>query len=292
MDEAALSRYNDPAVSLVLEYRGLVKANSTWYTGFQQKAMRDGRIHPTFNQTGTKTGRLSCSNPNLQQLPRNVEDTPVRRLLKAPEGWELWEFDYAQVEFRVAAAYANCTPLLEMFSDRSVNIFTRMAGELNLDRQVVKMLVYLILYGGGAENLAQRLGWSDEDARILIEQFHSMYPGFRELARKAEQTARNRGWVQTWTGRRRHIVDEWEYHKAFNSIIQGGAAGIVQESMLMFHEDPMPEYWKMVSQVHDSLLFEVKSSHSEATVEFITRVMEWPEEKFGIPFPVDSKVMK
>lgn len=291
MDEAVLSTYDDPVVSLVLEYRGLVKANSTWYTGFQQKAMMDGRLHATFNQCGTKTGRLSCSNPNLQQLPRNVEDTPVRRLLQAPGEWELWEFDYAQIEFRLGAVYAECSPLLEIFRS-GADIFTQMAGELNLDRQTTKMVVYLTLYGGGARNLAQRLGCEQDVAKSILDNFHETYPGFRELARKAEMAARNRGWVQTWAGRRRHIVEEWEYHKAFNSIIQGGAGDIVKETMLMFHEDPMPEFFRMVSQVHDSLLFEVKSSHTEASIPVIRRVMEWPEEKFGIPFPVDAKLMK
>lgn len=291
MDEATLSTYDEPLVKLVLEYRGLVKANSTWYTGFQQKAQRDGRIHPTFNQNGTRTSRLSCSDPNLQQLPRNVESTPARRLMIAPERFQLWEFDYKQIEFRLGTVYAEAQELIDIFNSGD-DIFTRMAGELNLDRQVTKMVVYLILYGGGAKNLAERLGWVIPEAKQVIDRFHEAYQGFRRMAHKAEQVARNRGWVQTWVGRRRHFTEEWEYHKAFNSIIQGGAAGIMQETMLRFDAQQGKPY-RMVSQVHDALWVEVPDDFREEYVEEIRHLMEWPgREKFPVQFPVDAKVIQ
>lgn len=307
MDEATLSSYDEPLVKLVLDYRGLVKANSTWYTGFQQKAQSDGRIHPTFNQNGTVTWRLSCSDPNLQQLPRNVEDTPVRRMMTAPERFQLWEFDYKQIEFRLACVYAESDPLKAIFRSGR-DIFTEMSAELGLERQVTKMVVYLILYGGGYRSLCVKLGLQGEDhtdvqniackcsgcniTRGIIRNFHDTYPGFEGVAEMAHNAARSRGWVQTWNGARRHFVQEWEYRKAFNSIVQGGAGQIMEATMLRFHDLREKKPYNMVCQVHDALWFEVPDDFREGYIEEITELMEWPGDYFGIPFPVDVKRIK
>lgn len=313
MDEAVLAGFQHPVADSVLEYRGLVKANSTWFSGFQQRADASHRVHPSFNQCateesrrgskesgGTKTGRLSCSRPNMQQLPRNIEETPVRRLIIAPPRFRIYEFDYSQVELRIASCYANAELLLDAFKN-GVDPHKVTADKLGIERTPAKHAAYTILYGGGAERLAEtieRLTWQEtgqrieypiEKAKEIINGFFEINPGFRQASKLAEKTMRNLGYCKLWNGGRRHIQEPWNMHKAFNSVIQGGAAAIMEESMLRFYRGRDKKPYHMISQVHDSLWFEVPDDFRDEYIDEIIAVMEWPDEVFPIPFKVDSK---
>lgn len=316
MTERILSSYRNPLCDLVLEYRGLVKANSTWWKGFPEKADKQGRIHPGYNTNpkrenagtfGTRTGRLSSSFPNIQQMPRDP-NTPVRKLLLPPEGFAMVEFDYSQVELRIAAAYTNDKMYIEAFRNGD-DPHQLTADAIGVSRQTAKHAAYTICYGGGRDTLKEtfeRLEYQTtkrlidfpvEQAAEIQQGFYKVHPGFRTLAKKAEATAKQAGYVKLWTGRRRHFAsnEPWTHRKAFNSIIQGGAAEIIKDAMLRFFEiypnwevDPHP---RMVLQVHDSLWFEIPHNRYDFWCEFTAEIMSdvdgWP-----VPFPVDIKKIR
>lgn len=286
MDAESLSRYNHPIVELVLEHRKLVKADGTWYRGFLAVVDAHGRLHPNYKQHGTKTTRLSCEGPNMQQIPRNINRHPAKTLLIPRQGYQLWEFDYSQVEFRLAACYSKDENLIGAFC-RNEDIHQFVADQIGITRQFAKTVNYLIIYGGGAGKLAQTLNRPLHECRSLLEEYHGRYPGLKRIAYEAQRAAEAVGYVKLWTGRRRHFQFEWEHHKAFNSVIQGGAAEIMKRSMLDFWHSDSPAI--LVSQVHDSLWFEIPEDRPELTIKEIIGVMEWPSEKFPVPFPVDTK---
>lgn len=318
MDERTLSSYRHPLPDLVLEYRGLVKANSTWWKGYPEKADKLGRIHPSYNTNpkdhkgdkfGTRTGRLSSSFPNIQQMPRDP-NTPVRKLLLPPTGFSMVEFDYSQVELRIAAAYTKDELYIQAFKNGD-DPHQLTADAIGVSRQTAKHAAYTICYGGGRDTLketferleyqttGQLINFPIEQAAQIQSDFYKIHPGFRTLAKHAESVARQMGYVRLWTGRRRHFdaSEPWTHRKAFNSIIQGGAAEIIKDAMLRFVDilDPMRSRGiicpRMVLQVHDSLWFEVpiedQDDWNEQIQEIMSDVQGWP-----VPFPVDIKVIR
>lgn len=300
MTEAVLSRLGVEEALRVLDWRSWQKANSTWYEGWFNKTSKDGRIHPEFKQHGTVTTRLSCTKPNMQQIPRDIERTPVKSMLRARSGFELWEFDYSQVEFRLGAIYADCEPILEAYQ-RGADVHQLTSDRLQLEqltglskaeaRYAAKQTNFLTIYGGGAAVLRYQI-WRDArldmpytTAEEILAEFHRSYPEFKHIANKCESVARQRGYVKMWTGRRRHFDVVWKFKDAYNSIIQGGSAEIIYDSMIMLDEAG----FEMVSQVHDSLWVEVPIETAEVDCQKIKEIMEWPGNQFGIPFPVDAK---
>ena len=287
--ESALSSYKgegEEVCSLVLEYRGLSKAKSTWYEGWS-KLGPDGVLHPSYSQHGTVTGRLSCSKPNMQQVPREAGDAPVKALLRASMGHDLVEFDYSQVEFRLAAVYSGDEELLERLRNGS-DFHQATADMLRISRQSAKTVNFCILYGGGAGKLSQTLGIPFGDAKTFLANYKQTYPGFDRISEQVSFAMQAKGWIRYWSGRRRHMKRQWEMHKAFNSLIQGGAADIMKFTMLKLSDENLPI--RIVGQVHDSLWIEVPSDQP-ALIPKIKEIMEWPGSEFGIPFPVDMKVL-
>ena len=287
--EAALLSYRghgEQVRSLVLEYRGLSKAKSTWYEGWP-KLGPNGILHPNYSQHGTVTGRLSCSGPNMQQVPREAGEHPVKALLRASEGHDLVEFDYSQVEFRLAAVYSGDEELLERLRE-GADFHQATADMLRISRQSAKTVNFCILYGGGASKLALTLGIPFGDAKTFLTGYKQTYPGFDRITEQVEFAMRAKGWIRYWSGRRRHMKHQWEMHKAFNSLIQGGAAEIMKDTMLRLSKQDLPI--KVVGQVHDSLWIEVPSDQPSLHAK-IKEIMEWPESEFGIPFPVDMKIL-
>lgn len=324
MDQEVLSKLHHPIPQKVLEYRHLVKANSTWWKGFLQKMDPDQRIHPEYSTAigkekfGTVTGRLSCSWPNLQQMPRS-DETPVKRLLLPPEGFRMYEFDYSQIELRLATCYAKDQMYMEAFLNGD-DAHQSTADAIGVSRQTGKHVAFTVLYGGGAPTLKgtiERLEFQTtgkvidypvEDAAAIIERYYEIHPNLKRVAYQATKAARTRGWVKMWSGRRRHFneTETWTdkktgekitrggypfAHKAFNSIVQGGAAEIVKHTMLQFYRRGELPY-RMVTQVHDSLWFEVPLEGMDVYNKEIIRTMEWPSAKFPVPFPVDEKLIR
>lgn len=292
-------------VEQVLEFRRLQKAESTWYTGFRALVGPDRRLHPGLKQHGTVTGRLSSSKPNMQQIPRNVEKTPVKKLFLAPAGYELWEFDYSQLELRLATVYAGQENMKDAYREgadvhhitaEGLGLFSQSNLDYDTARYVGKTSNFLLIYLGSGERLQATL-WTE--GRLLLpisdceewkENFHSLYPNFSATARQATYAATTKGFVRMWNGRRRRFPDRSGAGSAFNSLIQGGAGQIVMTSMNMIAAEKF-EKIQMVNQVHDSIWFYIKKSVSEPARERIAELMEWPTKEFGIPFPVEGKCL-
>lgn len=291
MDAAALKGYDHPLPALVLEYRSKQKALSTWFLGFLEKADTEGRLHTTFKQHGTVTTRLSSSNPNVQQIPRTTQEEQESGLSKAlvktlflpEEGCELWEFDYSQCEYRLAGCYAKEEAIINGYAEGK-DFHQLTADLLGINRQDAKTVNFAVLYGAGPRKLAEQLGVSEAQGMSVLTDFREAYPRLTQVSREAEKAAR-RGWIRYWDGRRRHFQYSSEYHKAFNSVIQGGAARLMIQTMLRLEKAGYLPHL----QVHDSLWFSIPKTELETQQKEIKTIMEWPAEQFPIEFPVDAK---
>ena len=286
MNEAELLRHSHPDVDMVLRHRELSKRKSVWYQGWFDKADNNGRLHPSFRQHGTRTTRLSCTDPNMQQVPRDATPGSPKTLLRAPQRHALVEYDYSQAEFRLGAVYA-AQPVILGGLQSGQDFHSITANDLGIDRQIAKTVNFLILYGGGAKKLSDTLNIGYNVAKSYLDKFHKSYPEFGPVMERATLTAQANGFVKLWTGRRRHFENSWEYHKAFNSVIQGGVAEIVKDTILRLSRLGITP----VCTVHDSLWIEIRQEEVEEKSELIQKVMEWPTEYFECPFPVDRKVL-
>jgi len=281
MNDEVLSTYSHPVVALVREFRQLQKQLSAFLLPWHAKSATDGKLHPTFKQHGTVTGRLSCENPNMQQIPRG---SYLQDVFTAPPGYSLYEFDYSQQEYRLAAAYAQDPKITERLVAGD-DFHSIVADQLGIDRQLAKIVNFLILYGGGVERLADQLNISWTAARTFLDNYHETYPRLKQVASKAESAAAAQGKVKYWSDRYRKFKWPSEYRKAFNSVIQGGCADITRQSLTILHH----EGYEIVNQVHDAAWILLPNGSSE--VPHIQSLMsDWCLETFGVPFPVDVKL--
>lgn len=291
-DKEALAEYElylqpllDNTAHEVLTYRGWSKTVSSNYQAYLDLMDENEILHPNYKVHGTRTARLSCEKPNLQQIPRSNPKPWNGDVKKAfivrDHGLHHYSFDFKQVEFRLAAAYAQEADLLEVFNS-GADIFTEMSIRLARPRHQIKTFVYSTLYGAGKAKVALVLGLPRSESDELYDEYHGNWPGFRRISEKATKLASNDGYIDYWTGRRRHL-HKGEAHKAFNSIIQGGAFEIVKRRMLALKSEPI------VLQVHDSITCESDSSYDTDRVK---RIMEdVPEAKdFGVKFEVDLEI--
>ena len=302
-DKSAMEQYeqilelvDNPLAREILEYRGWNKSVSSNYQAYITHLSPDGRLRPHFNYQGTRTGRLSCYEPNLQQIPRSGEkpwNGRMKQCFIPEDGYELIECDYSQLEFRLQAAVAREQALLDIFADPERDVFKEMSKQLGWPRQHVKTFVYSTSYGAGAKRIAFVFGVSLEKARELIQFFYGLYPNLREASLRAASEAERHGKIQLWTGRYRHFRDPRnESHKALNSYIQGGAADIVERTMLRCQEAGLNDgtQCRMLLQVHDSIVFEVAKSATRDVVPAIQSVMSNVQPDFGVVFKADPKI--
>lgn len=300
LDKKAMERYEtilesreDPTASKVLTYRGWQKAVTAFYQPYQSHVDSDGRIRTEYKPHGTVTRRYSSSKPNLQQIPKE-SDKPwngtVKRSFIAEDGYELWEFDYSQLEFRLAALFGNEPKLLDVFNDDSRDIFSEMAAELGLLRQQCKTLTYSIQYGAGAQRIMDVFGYSRSKALATIDSWYRAYPGIRRISTATEVEVKRYGKVQLWSKRYRHFKHpSSEARKAFNSAIQGGAADVVKVSMNRIRQE-LPEL-RMLLQIHDALVFEIPTGEVEYYKPQILSIMEHPLKQDRVHLKVDGHVL-
>ncbi len=312
MGEYALSRYrlenpSDQAVQVIdlaIEYRKAQKQASTWYEPFLTLASKDtDLLHPGLKQHGTKTGRLSCEKPNMQQIPRDRKKAPVKDIFRAPSGMELWEFDYSQVELRLAVVYARVASLAETYINQGdvhkltaelIGAYEALPDDPELARYIGKTTNFLLIYWGGPDKLQwtifndTKIVVSLDQCRYWHREFHANYPEFRSKALEVQSAMEHQGFIRLWNGRKRRIKNRDETYNAWNSLIQGGAGQIMKRSMIdLSHRTDF--IGQMVNQVHDSLWIYLPVGEVEEQQKLITSVMEWPSIAFGLPFPVDMK---
>jgi DNA polymerase-1 len=286
-----LAASDNPVAKLVLEYRGWQKATSSLYKPMLELEV-DGLVHCNFNQGKTKTGRLSCDSPNLQQIPRKSEkewNGDARKAFDANDpDYDLIGYDYSQLELRLATAYGQEQRLIEEFLKDDADPFTAYMDVIGCTRQETKTFFYSNIYGAGTAKIAYTLGRDLDDVRPLHTKFLNSIPGITFASKRAGQLAADRKYVRYWTGRRRHFPYGEGSYRAFNSILQGGAAELVKHAMLRMREIENDDI-QMVLQVHDEIVFRVRRGTLDKYDARIREIMtDFPQ--FGVRFAVESKV--
>ena len=295
-----LQASNDPTAKLIAEYRGWQKAVSSLYLPLLEKTGPDGRIRTEFKQHGTVTGRLSASNPNLQQVPRGGAH-PWNYDAKAcftsgEDGKILVGWDYSQIELRLAAAYGSEQILLTEFEREGADPFNVLAplifGTLTpKTRQDTKTFVYANLYGAGLPKIAATLGRPVSEVKPLFDNYKQSISGIINVSQQVTSLMEQRGYVKYWDGRRRHMRDRRESYKAWNSLIQGGAAQLVKQAMIRCQEEVCDSDCQMVLTVHDEITFIMpREAIPDYEPKIIKAMTDFP--KFGVKFAVEGKEWK
>jgi len=270
---------NHPVAADILKHRGLQKLKSTYVDALPKLVNpRSGRVHSSFNQALTATGRLSSNNPNIQNIPiRTPEGAEVRKaFIPRDDQHVLLSADYSQIELRIIAEISGDEAMLEAFiagqdihSATAARVFgVPFSAVTTEQRYRAKTVNFSIIYGAGATNLSRQLDIKRAEATELINQYFSQYPGLKAYMEKTVQQARDQGYVSTLMGRRRYLRDIHSKSSlersnaermAVNTPIQGAAADMVKIAMVNIHQDLREKQLqtKMILQVHDELVFDV-----------------------------------
>jgi DNA polymerase I len=271
-----LEKLENPVAKLIKEFRGWQKAVSASYRPYLDLVGMDGRLRCSYRLHGTATGRLSCAEPNLQQIPK-TSDKPwngkVKECFIPQDGYVLLNADFSQLELRLATAYAGEEELKKVFNEGR-DIFTEMSKQLGMLRHDAKTLVYSMQYGAGEQRLMNAFGVDKAKAKEIRQNYFDTYPNFRRLNERCTAKVEQTGEIKIWSGRKRHFENRNEAYKAMNSLIQGGAADIVERIMVRCFKELESEDCRMLLQVHDSITFEVKESVAPQYLEKIRTLME------------------
>jgi DNA polymerase-1 len=285
-------------IDLILEHRQLDKLKSTYVDALPALLNhRTGRVHTSFNQTGTVTGRISSSNPNLQNIPIRTElGREVRRAFVAEEGWRLISADYSQVELRIMAHISQDRGLLDAFARGEDIHASTAAAVLGIPisevtpemRRLAKSVNFGLSYGQGAYGLAQTTGQTPEEAARFIETYFARFPGVRRYIETTKRQATDKGYVETLRGRRRYFPELGRDSKvsgqarqaaermAINMPIQGSAADIIKIAMINLHKELSKRGLKsrIILQVHDELVLEAPESEVAEVTALVCHTME------------------
>ncbi|MBR5559572.1 MAG: DNA polymerase I [Oscillospiraceae bacterium] len=289
----SLSSYH-PIVENVLEYRKYTKLRSTYVEGLGKAIGEDGRIHSVFNQTETRTGRISSAEPNLQNIPVRTElGAKMRGFFHAKPGWVLVDADYSQIELRVLAAIANDTKMLEAFATGQ-DIHTNTAAQVfgmpvefvtPLMRTQAKAVNFGIVYGIGAFSLSKDINVSVAEADRYIKNYLKTYEGVAQYMEKTVADANRCGYITTLFGRRRYLPElkssnhnlrAFGERVAMNAPIQGTAADIIKIAMIRVYDRLKKEglQAQLILQVHDELIVEAPEAEAARVTEILKQEME------------------
>ena len=299
-----------PLPKLILEYRSMSKLKSTYTDKLpQQVNTRTGRVHTSYHQAVAATGRLSSSDPNLQNIPiRSAEGRRIRQAFIAPEGHKLIAADYSQIELRIMAHLSADKGLLAAFSE-GIDIHSATAAEVfEVDieqvttdlRRSAKAINFGLIYGMSAFGLAQQLGLSRSQAQSYIDLYFSRYPGVKNYMDNIREQAKQQGYVETLFGRRLYLPEiksrnaarrQYAERTAINAPMQGTAADIIKIAMINTHNwlQGSNSASKMIMQVHDELVFEVAEQHVESFTNSIRDIM-CSAAQMDVPLIVDIGV--
>ena len=299
-----------PIIELVLEYRQLAKLKSTYVDALPALINPETRrVHTSFNQAGTTTGRISSSEPNLQNIPTRGElGTRIRQAFIVPPGSILLSADYSQIDLRVLAHLSGDTELIDAFnSDEDIHAMTacKIFGvpreELTPEmRRNAKTVNFGVIYGMSDYGLEQATNLSREEAAQFIALYFERYPKVKEYIEETKELARKLGYVETIMGRRRFIPEinspnrqlrEAAERMAINAPVQGGSADIIKVAMLNLHREMGRRSLrsKMLLQIHDELLFEVPEGEVEQMKSLVSELMS-QAIKLCVPLKIDIKM--
>lgn len=313
-DEETLSALSDknPVVEDILEYRGTRKLLSTYIEPLPGYiSPKDGRVHTTFNQALTATGRLSSSSPNLQNIPIRTEDgQQIRKAFVAPQGSVVMSADYSQIELRVMAHCCGDEHMIKAFKDgedihktMAAKIFGKSLEDVTPEeRRKAKTANFGIMYGISAFGLAQRLKISRTEASKLITDYYASFPSIRQFLDKVLDDARKNGYVQTLFGRRRYVPDvnsrnanvrSIAERNAINAPIQGTAADIIKLAMIGVQDELEKRnlHSHLVLQIHDELVLEVPCDEIDIVKKMLIERMEGVMQ-LSVPLTVECNYGK
>mgnify|MGYP001589357214 CR=1 FL=1 len=321
-------RDRHPVVRHILEYRELFKLQSTYVKPLQALADKNSRVHTTYIQTGTTTGRLSSQNPNLQNIPAEGEwAKEIRKAFIAEKGYQLASFDYSQIELRVLASLSGDPKMIEAFNKNldihkmtAANVFNVPLEKVTSEmRRTAKTLNFGVVYGMGAMAFAKTSGLDFAKAKNFIEEYFSDFKRIKEWQEKVKSQARISGYVVNLNGRRRWLLELTSMFRqqaaeaeraAINMPVQGLAADIIKIAMVKVAAEIKKRKWlnadtspvpqsgirgsdkvRMLLTIHDELLFEIKDDIIKEAESVIVKIMESAYE-LEVPVKVDVKIGK
>ncbi|MDP3729829.1 MAG: DNA polymerase [bacterium] len=313
-----------PIIAQLLEYRELFKLQSTYIKPLQELADKKNRIHTTYLQTGTATGRLSSQNPNLQNIPASAKasagrltgeawGTELRNAFVADSGYEFVSLDYSQIELRILASLSGDATMIDAFNNdmdihamTAANVFNVPLEKVTPEmRRRAKTLNFGIVYGMGANAFAKSSGISIAEARKFIEEYFNDFKKIKIWQEQVKAEARKNGFVTNLTGRRRWFLGAVSLFQreaaeaergAINMPVQGLAADIIKIAMIRVANVLKKKGWwdtdvRMLLTIHDELLFEIKSGILKKAIEVIQQTMESAYE-LEVPIKVSMKIGK
>ena len=302
-------KYQHPIVEKILDYRQIAKLQGTYLAGLPRFIKEDGKIHTRFVQTLTQTGRLSSTDPNLQNIPIRLEEGRKIRKAFVPshEGWQLFGADYSQIELRVLAHISEDEHMRQAFiDDEDIHSATaRRVFGLPEDepitsnhRRQAKAVNFGIVYGISDYGLSQNLNITRKEAKTFIDTYFDKYPGVAEYMKEIVKQAKEDGYVTTLFNRRRYLPDihssnfnirSFAERTAMNSPIQGSAADIIKIAMIRLDEAITKENLqaKLLLQVHDELILEAPAEEMARLAELVPEVMEGAVE-LAVPLKVEA----
>ncbi len=304
-------REYSPIIEKIEQFREFSKLKSTYVDALPKLADEKNRIHSNFAQDVTTTGRLSSSNPNLQNIPiRSELGRRIREGFVAKKGNLLVSADYSQFELRLAAVLANDKPLIETF-EKDLDIHAKTASEVfgvpidevsKDQRRVAKIINFSVLYGVGAHNLSGTIGVGFYEAKKYIEEYFNAHKPIRELMDNTLKKAQDEGFVETFFGRRRPMPDikssnfmirEMAKRAAQNMPIQGTEADLMKRAMLAVDEKIVKAgLGEQILQIHDSILVEVPAENAENVAEILKREMESVAPELNVKLKVEVSIGK
>ncbi len=291
--EGVLSKIDHPLVDITLEYRGLSKLKSTYTDALDNVAdAQTDRVHTSYHQALTSTGRLSSTDPNLQNIPiRTATGRLIRQAFIAPEGRVILAADYSQIELRLMAHFSGDKNLTHAFNE-GLDIHAATAAEVlgkdvadvtPTERRNAKAINFGLLYGMSAFGLAKQLQMSRSEAQDYIDMYFKRYPGVKDYMINTRASAHDKGYVETILGRKLYtpdithsnrMVKQGAERAAINAPLQGSAADLIKLAMIAVDKVLPKEQAKMLLQVHDELVFEVDSDKVDEISKLITDAMQ------------------
>lgn len=304
--ESVLEKLEHPIAETILEYRGLAKLKSTYTDRLVEQAnVNTMRVHTSYHQANTATGRLSSSDPNLQNIPiRGEIGRQIRKAFIAPQGKIILAADYSQIELRLMAHFSQDEALIDAFN-HGQDIHQRTAAEVlgialedvtSDQRRQAKAVNFGLLYGMSEFGLIRQLGFTREESREYIKQYFQRYPGIYEYMQSTRQVALEQGFVETVLGRRLYTPDinarnmmvrKAAERAAINAPLQGSAADIIKLAMIEVDKKIPKEQASLLLQVHDELVFEADEKYADQLIPQIQEVMS---SVLSLSVPLDVEV--
>lgn len=311
-DELRKHAKENPVIADILEYRELQKLLSTYVDNLPAMADHGHRLHAHFSQSGTTTGRMSSQSPNMQNIPvKSTRGSAIRKAIIAPEGFTLLCADYSQIELRIASFLSADEKLIESFR-AELDIHTAVAAQVfgvpidEVDKEMrrrAKAINFGILYGMGANALAEATGTGRKEAQEYLDEYFKRFSGIREYVERIKTELHTRGYTETWFGRRRYFegarsplpyVVAAAERMALNAPIQGTQADIIKMAMARIDARLRERHFSdavfLVSQIHDELMFEVRADMLPEVADLVRTTMEGImslEDTRGVPLKVD-----